>query len=90
MEFFNIGPVELILILVVALIVFGPRQLPEIGASLGKALREFRQMSQGVTGELKRELQATQEAAQVNPPAPSSTALTELSHGNSKNDTNND
>ena len=67
MNFFNIGPVELILILIVALIVFGPRKLPELGAGLGKALREFQQMSQGLTEDLNRELQAAQRAAQVDP-----------------------
>jgi sec-independent protein translocase protein TatA len=68
MNFFNIGPVELILILVVALIVFGPGRLPEIGAGLGKALREFQLMSQGLTEELNRELRATQEAARLDQP----------------------
>jgi sec-independent protein translocase protein TatA len=37
----NIGVPELIVIFVVALLVFGPRKLPEIGKSLGKALKEF-------------------------------------------------
>jgi TatA/E family protein of Tat protein translocase len=78
MNFFNIGPVELILILIVALIVFGPARLPEIGAGLGKALREFQQMSQGLTEEFNRELQATQAAARLdqpesNPSAPGAT-----------------
>jgi len=57
MEFLNIGPPELILILVIALMVLGPERLPEIGASLGKAIREFRQMSQGLTNEINKELQ---------------------------------
>ena len=39
---FNIGMPELILILIIALIVFGPGKLPEIGSALGKAVREFR------------------------------------------------
>ncbi len=54
---------ELILILVVALMIFGPRRLPEIGAALGKAIREFREMSQDVTSDIARELEATREAA---------------------------
>lgn len=37
----NLGPAELILILAVALVVFGPKKLPEIGKGLGNALREF-------------------------------------------------
>ena len=39
---FNIGMPELILILIIALIVFGPGKLPEIGSAVGKAVREFR------------------------------------------------
>jgi len=54
---------ELILILVVALMVFGPRRLPEIGAALGKALREFREMSEDLTSDITKELEATRQAA---------------------------
>ena len=43
---FNIGPEEIILILVIALIVFGPKRLPEIGRTVGKSLREFRRATQ--------------------------------------------
>ena len=39
---FNIGMPELILILIIAMIVFGPGKLPEIGSAVGKAVREFR------------------------------------------------
>jgi TatA/E family protein of Tat protein translocase len=39
---FNIGPLELLAILVVALLVFGPEKLPEIGKQVGKAMREFK------------------------------------------------
>lgn len=39
---FNIGTPELLIIFVVILIVFGPKKLPEIGRSIGKALREFK------------------------------------------------
>jgi sec-independent protein translocase protein TatA len=45
------------LILVVALIVFGPKKLPEIGSAIGKGLREFRQVSTELTQELTREIQ---------------------------------
>ena len=50
---FDVGVPELVLILVVALIVFGPGKLPEIGASLGKAMKEFRGATQGLTDELQ-------------------------------------
>jgi sec-independent protein translocase protein TatA len=44
----NIGPFEIIIVLVIALIVFGPKRLPELGNSLGKGIREFKE---SVTGE---------------------------------------
>jgi sec-independent protein translocase protein TatA len=46
----NIGPLEIIVVLIVALIVFGPKRLPELGNSLGKGIREFKD---SVTGENK-------------------------------------
>jgi sec-independent protein translocase protein TatA len=44
----NIGPLEIIVVLIIALIVFGPKRLPELGSSLGRGIREFRST---VTGE---------------------------------------
>jgi len=38
----NVGPLELIVVLIIALIVFGPKRLPELGRSLGRGIREFR------------------------------------------------
>ncbi|MEW6457857.1 MAG: twin-arginine translocase TatA/TatE family subunit [Bacillota bacterium] len=55
----NIGIPELILILVVALIIFGPGKLPEVGKSLGKTIREFRKST-------RDEPEAVQEAVEVN------------------------
>ena len=40
--FGNVGPLEIIIVLIIALIVFGPKRLPELGRSLGKGIREFR------------------------------------------------
>jgi sec-independent protein translocase protein TatA len=40
---FNIGPMELIVVLVIALVVLGPKKLPEVGKSLGKGMREFKE-----------------------------------------------
>ncbi len=48
----NIGWPELVIVLVVALLVFGPRKLPDIGRSLGKGIREFRQATAGIRDEL--------------------------------------
>jgi sec-independent protein translocase protein TatA len=44
------APTHLILIAVIALLVFGPRKLPEIGSGLGKAIREFKGSLAGITG----------------------------------------
>ena len=38
----NIGPLEIVIILIIALIVFGPKRLPELGRSMGKGIREFK------------------------------------------------
>jgi len=49
MPFPNIGPGELILILIIALVVLGPGKLPDVAASLGKSVREFRKAASDVT-----------------------------------------
>lgn len=49
---FGIGPTELVVILVVALLVLGPKRLPEIARALGKGLAEFRRATADVTSEL--------------------------------------
>jgi sec-independent protein translocase protein TatA len=43
----NVGPMELIVILAIALIVLGPKKLPEVGRSIGKGMREFKESLQG-------------------------------------------
>ena len=53
---FNLGVPELLLILAVALIVFGPRKLPEIGRTLGKALGEFRRATDDLKSTIEREV----------------------------------
>ncbi|NIO68465.1 MAG: twin-arginine translocase subunit TatB, partial [Anaerolineae bacterium] len=56
MNILGVGPAELLLIFVIALIVFGPGKLPELARTLGKALRELRRMSLEVTAEFAKEL----------------------------------
>ena len=43
----NIGPLEIIIVLIIALIVFGPKRLPELGSSLGRGIREFKETITG-------------------------------------------
>ena len=45
---FNLGPAEVIIILVIVLIVFGVGRLPEVGGALGKSIREFRRAQEGL------------------------------------------
>jgi sec-independent protein translocase protein TatA len=49
----NIGPLEIVIVLVIVLIVFGPKRLPDLGRSLGRGMREFKE---SVTGKDKDEL----------------------------------
>ncbi|TET68074.1 MAG: TatA/E family twin arginine-targeting protein translocase [Candidatus Aminicenantes bacterium] len=56
--FGNIGFPELLIILVIALLIFGPKKLPEVGRSIGKALREFRKTSDEIKEKFEEEIQA--------------------------------
>ena len=78
---FNIGPMELILLLAIALIVFGPGKLPEVGKSLGASIREFRKAATDMGESMKAEATPSpvqpaalptpaQPAALATPPAP--------------------
>lgn len=58
--FGSIGPAEIILIFVIALLVFGPKKLPEIGRSVGKALREFKKTSEEIKGRIEEEIEASE------------------------------
>jgi TatA/E family protein of Tat protein translocase len=50
---FNLGPFELVAIFVVALLVFGPDKLPEMGRQVGKAFREFRKFQESMQGQVR-------------------------------------
>ncbi len=54
----SLGPAEILVILLVALIVFGPQRLPEIARQVGKATRELRRMQDVVRGELEQAMHA--------------------------------
>lgn len=51
----HLGPLELAIILVIVIMIFGVGKLPEVGSAIGKAIRGFRQASSGVEDELKQE-----------------------------------
>ena len=70
----SIGMPELILIFIVALIVFGPKKLPEIGKSLGKGLAEFKKASDDFKQSIQKEVDGLKEEARVEPPVPSAAA----------------
>jgi sec-independent protein translocase protein TatA len=77
--FGSIGMPELIIIFVIALIIFGPRKLPELGRSLGKSLAEFKRASNELKSTLEEEIRideqrsaadaASKAAAATPPPA---------------------
>jgi sec-independent protein translocase protein TatA len=86
----SIGFPELLVIFVIALIVFGPRRLPEIGKALGQGINEFKRASRDLQSRLEQEIEqdrqasttATPEAAApANPPQTPPPAETEARHG---------
>jgi sec-independent protein translocase protein TatA len=44
---FNVGPLELVIVLVIALVILGPKRLPEVGKSIGSGMREFKDAISG-------------------------------------------
>lgn len=67
MNVFGIGLPEMALIMVIALLVFGPKKLPEIGRSLGKAIRSFQDASKEFESEFKREAERLEQTADTDP-----------------------
>jgi sec-independent protein translocase protein TatA len=60
---FNIGPLELIIVLVIVLVIFGPKRLPGLGRSLGQGMREFKD---SITGNSKDEDEDEPQPEQLN------------------------
>jgi sec-independent protein translocase protein TatA len=73
--FGNIGAGEMIFVLVVLLLVFGAKRLPEIGSSLGKGIREFKRSVNEMQGEITKTDEPAQHVRPVHapPPLPQST-----------------
>jgi len=61
----SIGMPELIIIFVIALIIFGPRKLPELGRSLGKSLAEFKRASNELRNTLEEEIRLEEQKPKV-------------------------
>ena len=73
----NVGPLELAIVLIIALVVFGPKRLPELGKSVGRGIREFKGAISGDHDEDDEpQPQAKIESAQP-PPPPSESAEAE-------------
>ena len=74
MNFLGMGPMELMVILVLALIVFGPGKLPEIAGQVGRVVRDFRRMTGDLSSEFNRtlslEIEERKAAQSPAPPVP--------------------
>lgn len=66
MNIFGIGLPEMAVITIVALLVFGPKKLPEIGRSLGKTLRSFQDASKEFESEFKKEAEKIENSVKMN------------------------
>jgi sec-independent protein translocase protein TatA len=60
---FNVGPMELVIVLVIALVVLGPKRLPEAGRSVGRGLREFKRAISGAGSDEPEEIQSDRVSA---------------------------
>jgi len=64
------GPLELVIILVIALLILGPGKLPDVGSALGKSIREFRKASSDLGDSVKIDTSPLPPTPQEAPPAP--------------------
>jgi sec-independent protein translocase protein TatA len=71
---FGIGPLELVIVLIVILVIFGPKRLPQAGRSLGQGLREFKE---SVTGKDRDDEPVASELPPAEKPPAATTAATE-------------
>ena len=65
MNIFGIGLPEMVVIMVIAVLIFGPKKLPEIGRSMGKAIRGFQDASREFESEFKREAEQLESATKT-------------------------
>ncbi len=62
---FNIGPMELVIVLVLILVVFGVGRLPEVGGAIGKSLKEFKKSAQGLNEDDPKEKEQVRKEQQM-------------------------
>ena len=75
----SIGLQEMVFIFVVALLIFGPKKLPELGRSLGKGLSEFRRASSELRSSFEREMENIERETRVEEDKKTATAVTDSS-----------
>lgn len=59
---FGIGPMELVIVLIIALVIFGPKKIPEIANALGKSINEFKKGSRELETAVRKEIEAGDDA----------------------------
>lgn len=77
---FSLGPTEVVVIFIIALIVFGPKKLPEIGRSIGKGMREFKKASREIVDSFNLDEDNDKEEYQ-----PKKETLDDVSHSHGRN-----
>jgi sec-independent protein translocase protein TatA len=78
----NVGPLEIAVVLIIVLIIFGPKRLPELGQSMGRGIREFKNSLSGDKDkddpeEKRRELEASEQVQASRPQPPATATATE-------------
>lgn len=73
---FNIGPPELIVILLVALLIVGPKRLPDVGKTIGRSLREFRKAQEDLKSSFNFDLGDDKDSAKPVAPSPAKASKT--------------
>lgn len=68
---FGIQPIHIVIIVLVAMLIFGPKKLPEIGRGIGRAINEFRQGTKEMTASFQEEVGKPSESQTIAPPAAS-------------------
>jgi sec-independent protein translocase protein TatA len=67
------GPLEIVIVLIIVLVIFGPKRLPDLGRSLGRGMREFKDSVTGKDKE-REQLEASEEGAEKPKPTASTAA----------------